>query len=59
MNDPFNTLSEGLWLSADIGGMRPASSMENSEMLALLVMIAVSLALVLDALLFLLNPEEA
>ncbi|TDK36569.1 hypothetical protein E2F50_06445 [Rhizobium deserti] len=60
MNDPFNAVSEGLWLNADIGGMRPRIlNGATWDMLALLVIIAVLMALALDALLFLVDPEEA
>jgi hypothetical protein len=59
MNGAFKAVSEALWLNGDIGGKETRTSWEKLEMLALLVMIAVSMALVLDALLFLLDPEEA
>jgi hypothetical protein len=59
MNGAFKAVSEALWLNGDIGGKETRTPWEKLEMLALLVMIAVSMALVLDALLFLLDPEEA
>jgi hypothetical protein len=45
MNGAFKAVSEALWLNGDIGGKETRRSWEKLGMLALLVMIAVSMAL--------------
>ena len=60
MNEPFKGVSGPVCLNEDSGGRQPAGiRRETFEMLALMVVIAASMAVVLDAALFILDLEDA